>query len=397
MTTHTISRPQVSTAFFGFVLIGVTSGAWGVLLPGISAYYGIDKAIAGLFFFASSLGYFLSAISTGWLISKIGQRHYLMLGATIFLLCCLLMVFKPLFFLVLLILLFQGMATGIIETGLNMFITSLPKSIGLLNYLHAFYGAGALVGPLIASTMLALSWSWNSTFFIWTLISLPLLLGLFKLFHDPSADPAHEEQRDKGASSLRMVLKLPIVWLATLFLLFYVGVEVSMGNWGYTLLLENRHQSELLAGWIASGYWLGLTLGRFLLNPIAERLHMSMSGLMYSCLVACLLSIGIIWLIPGDIACAAAFILLGIFLGPIYPGIVGLLPSLVPGHMLPNAMGFLVGLSIIGIALFPWLAGALAQYTSIWSLLPYTGVLLIITLIFWWTIQRKTKPINQIS
>lgn len=388
MITHNPSRPQLSTAFYGFILIGIASGAWGVLLPSVSAYYHVNQSIVGLLFFASATGYFLSALSTGYLIARLGQRSYLVAGTALFILCCLCLSLKPAFALVLFIRLFQGMATAIIEAGLNMFLAALPNNTALLNYLHAFYGAGALLGPLIASTILALTWGWNAAFLTWTLLALPLLIALFTLFGKYSFGAAHEDQIEKGENGLLVALKLPMVWIATLFLLFYVGIEVSLGSWGYTFLLQNRHESNLLAAWIVSGYWLGLTLGRFILNHIAQRLRLGLSGLMYTCMGGIMLGILLIWLVPGVVVSAVAFCLIGTSLGPIYPSTVSLLPELVPSRMLSSAMGFLIGLSILGVALFPWLAGTLAQYTGIWSLLPYTFGLTAVMLALWWTIRR---------
>lgn len=391
MITHTASRPQLGTAFFGFVLIGVASGAWGVLLPSLSAYYNVDKSVVGLLFFASAVGYFLSALSTGFLTAKLGQRWYLVTGTATFMLCCVLLALKPPFALVLFIRLFQGMATGILEAGLNLFVAALPNNTALLNYLHAFYGVGALVGPLIASTILAFSWGWNTAILAWTFLALPLLIGLLALFRHQSSGAAHEGQTGEGENGLLAALKIPVVWFATLFLLFYVGVEVSLGSWGYTFLLENRHESDLLAGGIVSGYWLGLTLGRFILNNIAGRLRLGLSGLMYTCMGGIVLGILMIWLIPGVVASAVAFCLTGFSLGPIYPSTVALVPDIVPSRMVSSAIGFLVGLSILGVALFPWIAGTLAQYTGIWSLLPYSVGLTVIMLALWWTIRRRSQ------
>ena len=391
MTTHAASRPQLGTAFFGFVLIGVASGAWGVLLPSLSAYYNVDKSVVGLLFFASAVGYFLSALGTGFLTAKLGQRWYLVTGTATFMLCCALLALKPPFALVLFIRLFQGMATGILEAGLNLFVAALPNNTALLNYLHAFYGVGALVGPLIASTILAFSWGWNTAILIWTFFALPLLIGLLALFRHQSSGAAHEGQTGEGENGLLAALKIPVVWFATLFLLFYVGVEVSLGSWGYTFLLENRHESDLLAGGIVSGYWLGLTLGRFILNHIAGRLRLGLSGLMYTCMAGIVLGILMIWLIPGVVASAVAFCLTGLSLGPIYPSTVALVPDIVPSRMVSSAIGFLVGLSILGVALFPWIAGTLAQYTGIWSLLPYSVGLTVIMLALWWTVRRGSQ------
>lgn len=362
-----------------------------MLLPSLSAYYNVDQSVVGLLFFASAAGYLLSAISTGFLIAKLGQRWYLVTGTATFLLCCLLLALKLPFALVLFIRLFQGMATGILETGLNLFVAALPNNTALLNSLHAFYGVGALVGPLIASTILALSWGWNTAFLTWMFLALPLLVGLLALFRHQSSGAAHEEQTGEGENRLLAALKLPVVWFAMLFLLFYVGVEVSLGSWGYTFLLENRHESDLLAGGIISGYWLGLTLGRFIINRIAERLGLGLSGLMYTCMGGIFLGILTAWLIPGVVASAVTFFLIGFSLGPIYPSTVALVPDIVPSRMVSSVMGFLIGLSILGVALFPWIAGTLAQYTGIWSLLPYSIGLTVTMLALWWTVRRRSQ------
>lgn len=395
MTTQTASRPQLATAFFGVALIGVISGAWGILLPPLSEFYQVDKAVVGLLFFSSASGYFLSALSSGFLIAKLGMRWYLITGALMFIVSCLLTALKLPFAILFIIRLAQGMSSAIIEAGFNIFFAKLANSSRLLNHLHAYFGAGALVGPIAASAMLAASWGWNITFVAWGALALPLLIGLIFFYPQTRTSEASNEQ-SKGNGNLLAALKLPIVWIATLFLFFYVGVEVSLGSWGYTFLLENRHESEWLAGAIVSGYWLGLTFGRFVLDALSQRLGLTLSGLMYACMGGIVLGIAILWFIPGSISSVVAFCLIGTALGPIYPCTVSLLPSLVPEHVADSAMGFLIGLSVLGIAFFPWIAGTLAQFTSIWSLLPYNLGLTAIMVAFWWMVQRK-RPGEQVQ
>src|SRR5258708_38906798 len=138
-----------------------------------------------------------------------------------------------------------------------------------------------------------------------------------------------------------------------MFLLFDVGFEVSQVSCGYTYLLENRHERDLLAGGIVSGYWLGLTLGRFILSNIAGRLRLGLSGLMYTCMGGIVLGILMIWLVPGVVASAVAFCLTGLSLGPIYPSTVALVPDIVPSRMVSTAIAFPAGLRILVVAPFP--------------------------------------------
>ncbi len=377
-------RLPISLAFAGFVLIGIGSGANGVLIPSLSTFYSVGDAVIGLLFFVSSFGYFLAALSSSLLIQRLELRWVLLLGIAIFLLSLIPFGLKLPFILLFPARFLLGLSIGMLETGLNIYITELPRSPLLLNYLHAFYGVGALIGPLAASFILALQWGWNSVYLLLGGFNLLLLLGFsafFRPIHLNRSTP--EEIQSTTENALAATLKLPIVWLATLFLFVYVGIEVNLGNWGYSFLLQSRHEGTFLAGWIVSGYWLGLTLGRFLLQNLAERLGLGVKGLMYFCTLAVGGGLLLLWFIPLEIVAILAFFFIGFSLGPIYPLTVAIAPKLVPAHLGPSAISLLVSISIIGLAVFPWLAGVLAQIIGIWTLLPYTLGLTIIMLIAW--------------
>lgn len=384
---------RMGLAFWGFVLIGASGGALGVLLPSMTAYYAVDNTTIGLLFFTSSIGYFLLAFMSGFLLEKLGLRIFLIVGALFFLFGTLTFAITPPFTLLLVTRFFFGVGVAILETGLNAYVLSLPRNTTLLNSLHAFYGAGGLVGPLVATAFLTAHLRWNDTFFLWTLLSLPLLLGFLFTFKTPSAPSTavsmgQKEQETTKTPALTAALKLPGVWLATLFLLFYVGIEVSAGNWSYTFLVEGQHQQIVLAGWIVSGFWLGLTLGRFFIAAWTERVGINTMRMIYGCIGGIFLGLLLVWLFPTSLGAALGFFCLGFALGPIYPTTVAIMPTLVPQRLVASAVGFLVSSSIIGLALFPWIAGILAQYLGIGSLLPYLAVLNVIIVFFWWILFR---------
>ncbi len=382
--------PPTLLAFFCFILIGISGGVPGVLLPSLISYYHVDNAVIGLLFLVSSIGYFLSAFTSGILVERLGMRGFLLVGATAFLLGTLGFGLKPPFAVILLTRLSVGLGVGIIETGLNIYVSELPRSASLLNYLHAFYGVGALIGPVVASTILILSWGWNSTYFVLAGLGILMFLGFWLLFKGTSATTLHTQdtQKNKGSTPLANTLKLSMVWIAALFLLFYVGVEVSLGNWTYTFLLEDRHQNALLSGWIVSGYWFGLTMGRFVLQTLAERFRMSNTTLVYVCMGGIIVTLLLIWFIPLEIVMIVGFCLIGFGLGPIYPLTVALTPKLVPARIVPSAIGFVVSISIVGLAVFPWIAGILSQNVGIWSLLPYNIALMVVAIALWWVLFR---------
>ncbi len=382
---------RVALAFFAFILIGANDGALGVLIPSIRAHYNVDKATVGLIFLASTAGYLIAAFSSGLLLHKLGQRLFLALGAAAFLGGTAIMSLMPPFYLVPAPLVLLGLGVAIIDAGLNSFIAVLPRGISLLNYLHAFYGVGALFGPLLASALIANSFGWNSIYMIWVGVSALLLTGAVILFQGRSIQHQHGGQHGETAHSVEggnvmaAALRRRAVWLAALFLFFYVGIEVSLGSWSYSFLTEERHQSTLLSGWVVSGYWLGLTIGRVVLARVAERL--GSARLIELCIGGVIIGTAIVWLIPLSIAPAAGLWLVGFCLGPIFPTTIASMPQLMPARLVPSAIGFLASIGAMGAALFPWLVGNLADRFGLGSLFPYAAILTAGMLAVWLTLQ----------
>ena len=381
-------RMQIAIAFFAFILIGANDGAIGVLIPSLQIQYSVNKATIGFLFFSAVLGYLIAAFNSGPLVAKLGIRSFLLLGVGCFLASTVVLSIIPPFWLTLLMLLPLGFGGGTLDAGLNSYIASLPRNTALLNYLHAFYGIGALLGPLVASTILAVGLRWNVVYGTWAVISVLVLISVAAFYK--SRTPTGQEEVTKAEKNVLVdALKRRIVWIAAFFLLFYVGTEVSLGSWSYSFLLAERHGIPLFSGWAVSGYWIGLTLGRLVLPQVARRF--GDKRLIQGCLVGVMVGILLIWLVPFSSASAVGLCLTGFCLGPIFPTTIALMSQLVPSRLLSSAIGFLASLGSMGAALFPWLAGNLAQLLGLWSLLPFVIVLTLAMSLLWLMVQRQ-KP-----
>ena len=184
----------------------------------------------------------------------------------------------------------------------------------------------------------------------------------------------------------------PVDQCARVFLLIYVGSEVTLGSWSYSFFTEARHIAPLPSGWIVSGYWLGLSLGRLLLGHVGIRI--GNKRMIQLCLFGVVVGLLLIWLIPLPFVSAFGLFLTGFSLGPIFPTTIALMPTLVSARILPTAIGFLASLGSMGGALFPWLAGNLAQYIGLWSLLPYVIILASVMFVLWVVLERQPAEIQ---
>ncbi len=387
-------RPGLVLAFGGFVLIGVVGGATGVVIPSQLADYHVDRITIGLTFFTFSAGYLLASVANSLLIRRLGVRGQLAAGTAVLLASALGMGTRPPFAVLAGMAAVLGFGAGVIDSGLNAYVTTLPGHTALLNYLHAFFGIGALIGPVLAAAMLdphLLHRPWPQVYLVLAALAVPVLVGALVLLPRRVA----VAPRQQPHMPVRAAVRRPEVLLAALFLFGYVGLEASVGNWGFSYVTDQRGQGALLAGWVVSGYWLGLTLGRFVLGALAARTGVGVPAMVYGCLAGVCLSVLVVWFGPGAALATAGFALLGFFLGPVFPTMIAALPQLTRPDLVSSAIGLLIGASVVGGAALPFAAGALAQRAGVGSLPPYLLALGLASLLAWWRIAVRISHANR--
>jgi fucose permease len=376
-------------SYAGFVLVGLTSGSEGVLLLAQIKDYGVDRAVIGITFFVSSAGFFLASLNTGPLLHRFGFRATMVAGSGAFVLAALYLATRPTFWVFVAVQLVVGYAVGLFESVLNAYVAELPDATVLINRLHAFFGVGALGGPALAAWILTFG-SWRTVWLVLALVCVPLGVGFAVCYPRArvaeSAGPAPgQDEAPPAAKSglLGAALRERGVLLGSAMLAVYVGVELSVGSWGFSYLVQGRELTQSLAGYLVSGYWLGLTLGRFLISPIATRLGWTATRMMYGCLTGVLVCATLVWLVPGAALAGVALALLGFFLGPIFPTTMALAPQMVGARLQSTAIGVMNAASTVGASALPWLAGAIGQSAGVWTLLPYAMALAALQFVVW--------------
>lgn len=88
-------------------------------------------------------------------------------------------------------------------------------------------------------------------------------------------------------SRLKEALKSRVTWVASIFLLGYVGAEVALGGWIVTFMRRERGGGDFESGIVATGFWTGITVGRLVLGFVTPRL-----GEKFAVLVSLLVLLG---------------------------------------------------------------------------------------------------------
>ncbi len=76
------------------------------------------------------------------------------------------------------------------------------------------------------------------------------------------------------------LVRLPnarVTWICALFLLGYVGVEVALGGWIVKFMLEVRGGADFASGMTATGFWMGITVGRIVLGFVTPKIGEKMA------------------------------------------------------------------------------------------------------------------------
>jgi fucose permease len=185
----------------------------------------------------------------------------------------------------------------------------------------------------------------------------------------------------EGHSRTREALRNKITWICAVFLLCYVGVEVSLGGWLVTFMLKVRHGQPFPSGLVVTGFWLGLTFGRVILGFVTGKIGEKLAIASY--LLICMGLELCFWLIPNFVASAVFAGWLGFFLGPLFPAAIVVATKLLPRRLHVSAIGFAAAFGGGGAAVLPFAVGAIAQAKGVQVLQPIALALFVAILALW--------------
>lgn len=355
-------RLLVGLMFIGFISLGLPDGLLGVAWPSLAASRGVRLDALGTLLAASAAGFIGASVFSGRLIARLGVGGLLAAASLTTAVSLLGFALAPAWWMLLPAAALLGAGGGCIDGGLNNYAaaTTSPR---VLTWLHGFYGVGATAGPLLMTALLAGGRPWQAGYLIVGAgqLALALCFALTRgrwVAHAPAE--AHAVRSDVG---LRATLALPVVWLSAALFLLYTGLEVSVGQWAYTLFTAGRGADPALAGRWVSLYWGGLTAGRFVAGAVAGRL--TPRALLWIGSLGAVLGAAMIGLLAAPWASAAGMVLMGFALAPIFPALIGTTVERVGGAHASNAIGLQVASATAGAASVPWAIGLVAAGAGI--------------------------------
>ncbi|KAG2732932.1 hypothetical protein G9P44_003922 [Scheffersomyces stipitis] len=402
----------IVTISLGFC-IGFNDAAPGALLPHMEDYYNISYSIASLIWVSSAMGFvFVACLSHK--IEGLGKKNSLSLGCALTIICYIIVSTGTKYPAIVVAYFFAGAGNALLVAQCNIFISRFDKVSTYLSFFHGSYGTGATISPLVATTAIARGVKWHYFYLILMGIMIPHMLTVYYSFRGSEKDlkPWDKDQTDKSKdntssvdtendsekfppkeqSLMILALKDPITWQIAFFVLFYQGAEVAMGGWIVSFFLDYRNANPKYAGYTASGFWGGLTIGRLCLTiPLHKALGARKGVIIAS--IASMILVSLVWIIPHIIVEAVLIALAGIFIGPNYPLLVTYTAhdGLIPRKIQVVALTIMSAFGNSGGAIFPFVVGLISQTAGTYVVLPVFIGLYILMFFIWISLPNMER------
>lgn len=287
----------------------------------------------------------------------------------------------------------------------NVFCANLADSTVILGLAHGSYGIGGIVAPIAATSLVSSGVFWARFY----LITLGVRVFCFflagwaywnyekegtsqfanSLQHISSRQAAAELGETTKLGILGRALKNKTTLIGALFIFAYQGGEVSESGWFISYLIDYRKGDPAKVGYISSGFWGGITVGRFTLTHLA---HVIGEKRFVAAMTIGVIALQIMsWLIPNIIGSAVSVAMLGLLLGPVYPCATTVFTKLIPWNLQVIAIGFIASAGSSGGAIVPFLTGLVAQSAGTFVLHPICIGFFSLMLGCWVVLPKVTK------
>ena len=349
----------IGIAFICFIGLGMTSGLLGLAWPSMQKQFNLPlDGVTGLIL-AQTLTYTVASFSIGRVMLRFGSGLTLLVGALLMTLSMFGIATAQVWLLVIGAGLLFGIGSGLIDAALNFYVAAY-HSAQQMSWLHASFGVGVTVGPLVMTFALSQAVGWSLGYAITGCVLIGIIVLLLisgKWWRNDGFQSA--DNTPVKVARFADSLRVPAIWLSIATFLAYVGMEVGIGQWAYTILTESRGMAPNVAGPWVSIYWAAFTGGRILFGLIANRFPVS--RILQVCMLVIIAGAFLFLWNPVNAVGLIGLIVLGFAQAPVFPMFMAGTARRVGATHAANAISLQMGGVGLGAAILPGLIGTIGK------------------------------------
>ena len=256
-----------------------------------------------------------------------------------------------------------GFGAGAIDASVNHYVAN-NYSGSVMNFLHCFYGVGAVISPYIMALALKYArwnegYSWTSYIQMFILFVCIISLPLWK------TNGKEEEEDHSDSVGIKEALKVPAVIFTLIAFYAYCAGEATCFLWtpSYFAGTKSGLSAETIASFgslIFGGLMLGRLISGFISNKLGDR-RLIRIGIFVE-----LLGIIMVFLpVESYMVAVAGFVVIGTGMGPVYPAIQHMAPANFGKKYSAAVIGLQMAAAYVGSTFMPMIFGLLQQKIGI--------------------------------
>ena len=346
-----------------FISLGLPDSLLGSGWPKMQTVFGVPSSYAGYVSMTISFMTIISALLSPRMIRRFHTKWIVIVSIFLTVLGLLGFSICGQYWMLFLFAVPYGLGAGAIDASVNHYVANHYAS-SVMNFLHCFYGVGAVISPYImAQALKTARWNegyrWTSYIQMGILLVCLLSLPLWKR-NERSSDGDAED-----SAGILEALKVPGVVLTLIAFFAYCSGEATCFLWTPSYFAGTRAglSDERIASFgslIFGGLMLGRLISGFISNRLGDRLLIRLGiGIELAGILLVFLPV------QGVLTAAVGFVVIGTGMGPVYPAIQHMAPANFGRRYSAAVIGLQMASAYMGSTFMPMVFGHLQQAVGI--------------------------------
>lgn len=256
-----------------------------------------------------------------------------------------------------------GLGAGAIDASVNHYVAKHYSS-SVMNFLHCFYGVGAVISPCIMAQALKVA-RWNEGYRWTAYIQMGILLVCVLSLPLWKRNEAAGEERNVDSAGIKETLKVPGVVLTLAAFFSYCSGEATCFLWTPSYFAGTREglSDDTIASFgslIFGGLMLGRFISGFISNQLGDKklIRIGIAVELFGILLVILPA-------KSYMIAAIGFVVIGTGMGPVYPAIQHMAPYNFGKRYSAAVIGLQMASAYFGSTFMPMVFGHLQQAIGI--------------------------------
>lgn len=342
--------------YLAFVSLGLPDSLLGSAWPTMYPQLGVEGSLMGTVTLTIMLGTIVSSVFSNFLTKKLGASWVTAISVVMTAVALLGFSFSNKLWMLILWAIPYGLGAGGVDAALNNYV-ALHYSSKHMNWLHAFWGLGALISPIVMGECLKTQLGWQGGYRIISFVQMAIATVLFLSLPMWKKTTAEEKR-----SNVRTIDALKVGGIVPVLVMFfcYCALEQTAMSWASSYLVGVRNVDETTAATFGSLFFIGITAGRFACGFISNKLGDNKLIVMGICII----TVGILCIVlpfSQTAVCCVGLVLVGLGCAPVYPAIIHSTPKNFGEQNSQAIIGVQMACAYSGSALMPPLFGIISD------------------------------------